>query len=71
MSINGGNKIMIKYVANWAMALYLTDNLNHAKINFKSYVTDRATVIFVFDKSDEKTVETLCKGLAKREELKK
>ncbi len=57
---------MVKFAANWAMALYLTDNLNYAKIPFKSFVTDRATVIFVFDDTDAAQAEKLCKGLAKR-----
>lgn len=57
---------MVKFSANWAMALYLTDNLNYAKIPFKSFVTDRATVIFVFDDADAERAENMCKGLAKK-----
>ena len=60
---------MIRFTANWAMALYLSDNLRHAKIDFKSYATDRATVIFEFSNADIERVKPICKGLAKMEEI--
>lgn len=60
---------MIRFVANWAMALYLSDKLRHSKIDFKSYVTDRATVIFEFSNADMKRVKPICKGLAKMEDI--
>ena len=59
---------MIRFTANWAMALYLSDNLRYAEIDFKSYVTDRATVIFEFSDADADRVKQICKGLAKMTE---
>lgn len=55
---------MIRFTANWAMALYLADNLRYQKIDFKQYVTDRTTVIFEFSDTDRERVTKLCKGLA-------
>ena len=57
---------MIKYIATWAHALYLSDILRHAKIEFKQYVTGCATIEFVFNDSDAEKAEKLCKGLARK-----
>ena len=57
---------MVQYEANWAMSLFLTDNLNHAKIPFKLFVISTGKVIFEFDDADAERVAGMCKGLAKQ-----
>jgi hypothetical protein len=56
---------MLKFTASWAMALFLTDNLNYAKIPFQSYVTSRTTVEFFTDDANAERVENICKGWVK------
>lgn len=57
---------MYKITVSWAMALFLTDNLNHAKIPFKSFVTTAATVEFVINDADAIRAENICKGWIKQ-----
>ena len=57
---------MYKITVSWAMALFLTDNLNHAKIPFKSFVTTTATVDFVIDDADAIRAENIYKGWIKQ-----
>jgi hypothetical protein len=56
---------MLKFKASWAMASFLTDNLNYAKIPFQSYVTSRTTVEFFTDDANAERVENICKGWVK------
>lgn len=44
----------------------LTDNLNHAKIPFKSFVTTTATVDFLIDDADAIRAENIYKGWIKQ-----
>lgn len=62
---------MIKYIATWAHALYLSDILRHNKIDFTQYVTSGATVEFIFDDIDAGKAERLCKGLARKKSVAK
>lgn len=57
---------MYKITVSWAMALFLSDNLRHAKINFKEYVTSRTTVEFFIDDADAIRAENICKGWIKQ-----
>jgi hypothetical protein len=57
---------MTKYVATWAHALHLSDNLRHANVNFKLYVDNNGRVIFVFNDADATQAAKMCAGLAKK-----
>lgn len=53
---------MFELTVSWAMALYLSDNLRHAKIDFQSFVTSRTQVLFVINEKDLARAQKICGG---------
>lgn len=59
---------MYKITVSWAMAFFISDNLRHARIDFKEYVTSRTSVDFIINDADAIRAEKICKGWKKENE---
>ncbi len=59
---------MYKIAVSWAMASFISDNLNHEKIPFKLYITSWTEAEIHINDADHVRAENIYKGWKKENE---